>query len=296
MRTESSAASFGDGRVTLRVAGAGAHVQFDRPWVRSAMTWAMYDALAAACAAINENNDVRVAVLRGAGRNAFVAGRDIAQFRELADGMMALLMRRNLTALSTGWSACAWPASPSSKASRLGPASPSQMLVTFVLPPPARSSGFRSRAPWATAFRLPNLRRLCATLGVSWVKRMLLLAEMPTAESLLSIGYLETVVRQEALDMEVERLCNRLLEHAPLTIAATRGTLRRLSPAADIDITDLIKTCYASTDFHRAQRPLAQGGELTGRGGNRSVSLRLKFLHLRISGARRFRVRSAVYP
>jgi Enoyl-CoA hydratase/isomerase len=80
MRAESSAASSGDGRVTLRVAGAVAYVQFDRPWARNAMTWAMYDGLAAACTAINENNDVRVAVLRGAGRKAFVADTDIAEY------------------------------------------------------------------------------------------------------------------------------------------------------------------------------------------------------------------------
>src|SRR5262245_17296981 len=86
MPSESSEASSGEGQVTLRVAGEVAHVQFDRPWARNAMTWAMYDGLAAACTAINENSRVRVAVLRGAGAKAFVAGTDIAQFREFASG------------------------------------------------------------------------------------------------------------------------------------------------------------------------------------------------------------------
>ena len=70
----------------MRIADAVAHVLFDRPWARNAMTWAMYDGLAAACAAINENSCVRVAVLRGAGGKAFVAGTDIAQFRQFANG------------------------------------------------------------------------------------------------------------------------------------------------------------------------------------------------------------------
>jgi enoyl-CoA hydratase len=74
---------------------------------------------------------------------------------------------------------------------------------------------------------------------------------MPTAESLLPIGYLEAVVPKEALDAEVARLCDRLLEHAPLTIAATRETQRRLAAAADVDIADLIRACYGSADFHR---------------------------------------------
>jgi len=86
MQGEPSDASSGDGQVTLRIAGAVAHIQFDRPWARNAMTWAMYDGFAAACTAINGNSRVRVAVLRGAGGKAFVAGTDIAQFREFANG------------------------------------------------------------------------------------------------------------------------------------------------------------------------------------------------------------------
>ena len=70
----------------MRIADTVAHVLFDRPWARNAMTWAMYDGLVAACAAINENSSVRVAVLRGAGGKAFVAGTDIAQFREFGSG------------------------------------------------------------------------------------------------------------------------------------------------------------------------------------------------------------------
>jgi enoyl-CoA hydratase len=104
-----------------------------------------------------------------------------------------------------------------------------------------------------------NLRPLCATLGVSWVKRMLLLAEMPTADKLLPIGYLEAVVPQEELDAEVVRLSDRLLGHAPLTMVATRETLRRLALAPDTDIADLIRACYGSTDFHRGVTAFGTG-------------------------------------
>ncbi len=97
-----------------------------------------------------------------------------------------------------------------------------------------------------------NVRRLCATLGVSFVKRMLLLAEMPTAETLLGIGYVAAVVAPEALDAEVARVAERLIAHAPLTMAATRETLRRLTFSPEPDISDLIRSCYGSDDFHRA--------------------------------------------
>jgi enoyl-CoA hydratase len=88
---------------------------------------------------------------------------------------------------------------------------------------------------------------------------MLLLAEMPPAESLLPIGYLEVVGAQKALDAEVERLCDRLLGHAPLTIAATRETLRRLAIAPDVEVADLIRACYGSTDFQRGAMAFGTG-------------------------------------
>jgi hypothetical protein len=43
MTRRESPASSGDGQVRLRIADAVAHVLFDRPWARNAMTWAMYD-------------------------------------------------------------------------------------------------------------------------------------------------------------------------------------------------------------------------------------------------------------
>jgi enoyl-CoA hydratase len=239
MTRRESPASSGDGQVRLRIADAVAHVLFDRPWARNAMTWAMYDGLAAACAAINENSCVRVAVLRGAGGKAFVAGTDIAQFRQFANGDDGVAYEARLDGFV-------------------------DTLERLRVPSIAVVEGFAVGAGLAIAnvcdIRIAaNLRRLCVTLGVGWVKRMLLLAEMPSADSLLAIGYLEAVVAQEALDAEVARLCDRLRGHAPLTIAATRETLRRLAPAPDVDISDLIRACYGSADFRRGAAAFSAG-------------------------------------
>jgi enoyl-CoA hydratase/carnithine racemase len=251
MRSDSSEASSGEGQVTLRVAGEVAHVLFDRPWARNAMTWAMYDGLAAACTAINGNSSVRVAVLRGAGGKAFVAGTDIAQFGAFAGENDGVAYEAKLDGFVDGLERLRVPSIAVVEGFAVG----AGLAIANTCDIRIAASGARFGVPIArtlgNCLSAANLRRLCATLGVSWVKRMLLLAEMPTAESLLPIGYLEAVVPQEALDAEVARLCDRLLGHAPLTIAATREALRRLASAADVDIADLIRACYGSTDFHR---------------------------------------------
>src|SRR5919197_5336774 len=75
-----------DGEVRLTCAGGIATVMFDRPDARNAMTWRMYEQLGAICARIRSDDALRVAVFRGAGGKAFVAGTDIAQFLEFKSG------------------------------------------------------------------------------------------------------------------------------------------------------------------------------------------------------------------
>lgn len=95
---------------------------------------------------------------------------------------------------------------------------------------------------------------------------MMLLAEMPTAETLAPLGYLAAVTEAVGLDAEVERICQRLLGHSPVTMRVTRAMLRRLEQDHQAEATDLIAECYGSNDFAEgvaafiARRPAAWTG------------------------------------
>src|SRR4029077_18571095 len=70
-----------DGEVRYSRDGGVATVIFDRPAARNAMTWRMYEQLGEACARIRGEDGLRVAVFRGAGGKAFLAGPDIPQIQ-----------------------------------------------------------------------------------------------------------------------------------------------------------------------------------------------------------------------
>ena len=70
--------------------GAVAILTFNRPDARNAMTWDMYEGLCDACEHVDADDRVRVFVLRGAGDKAFVAGTDIAQFRQFTTPQHAI--------------------------------------------------------------------------------------------------------------------------------------------------------------------------------------------------------------
>ncbi|MBY0381370.1 MAG: enoyl-CoA hydratase/isomerase family protein [Xanthobacteraceae bacterium] len=255
MSTQTSttdAAQPDDGRVSITVDGHVAHVLFDRPAARNAMTWAMYNGLVDACRTIEENHSIKVAVLRGAGGKAFVAGTDITQFRAFNSGEDGIAYETKIDGFIDALEALRVPSIAVVEGYAVG----GGLAIANACDIRIAAEGARFGVPIArtlgNCLSAANLRRLTATLGVSWVKRMLLLAEMPTAEALAPTGYLESVVPATQLDAEVARLCERLLGHAPISMKATRETLRLIAREANPDISDLIRACYGSEDFRRA--------------------------------------------
>ncbi len=56
-------------------------ITFNRPQARNALTFDMYERLAAICDAAASDRALKVLILTGAGDKAFAAGTDINQFR-----------------------------------------------------------------------------------------------------------------------------------------------------------------------------------------------------------------------
>src|SRR5207245_1909016 len=75
--------------------GPIAFLTFNRPQARNALTWAMYEGLYDCCEHVDEDERVKVLILRGAGDKAFVAGTDISQFRAFSTPEDALTYESN---------------------------------------------------------------------------------------------------------------------------------------------------------------------------------------------------------
>ncbi len=249
-----------EGRVRLTVEGAVARFSFDRPAARNAMTWRMYDDLAEGCARVNADPAVRVATLRGAGGKAFVAGTDIEQFRQFTSGRDGVAYEERVDRYVAAVETLRVPTVAVVEGWAVG----GGLAIANACDVRIAAAGARFGVPIArtvgNCLSSANLRRLCATLGVSWVKRMLVLAEMPTAEELAPTGYLAAVVAPGDLDARVEELCGRLLGHAPITMRVTREMLQRLETDPRAEAADLIETCYGSEDFRRGVEAFVNKG------------------------------------
>lgn len=246
------------GQVRLHIEGEVASIVFDRPSARNAMTWAMYEQLGAICDQLAEPGAVRVACLRGAGGEAFIAGTDIEQFKAFKDGQDGVNYERGIdegvarlealpiptVAVIEGWAVGGGLAIAAACDIRI--ATPSARLGV----PIARTLG--------NCLSAANLARLVAAFGRPRVQRMLVGAELLSAQEALACGFLAELVPAEGMDAAAAALCKRLASLAPVTQAVSKEALRRLLMQNLPDVTDLIVRAYGSEDFHEGVNAFSQ--------------------------------------
>ncbi len=246
-----------NGTVRLTIEGPVATVLFDRPAARNAMTWDMYQELAAICERLPGEAGVRVVCLRGAGGDAFVAGTDIEQFKSF-DGLAGVQYERTIdagiarlealplptVAVIEGWCVGGGLAIATACDLRIGTAT-ARLGV-----PIARTLG--------NCLSAQNLSRLVAAFGRPRVQRMLIGAETLRAEEALACGYLCEVVAPEAMNAAAQALLQRVAGLAPVTQAVSKEGLRRLLDQSLPDLEDLILRTYGSEDFREGVTAFTQ--------------------------------------
>lgn len=238
-----------EGVVRYQAEAGIARLTFDRPAARNAMTWRMYDELAEGVAKINADASIKVAVFRGAGGKAFIAGTDISQFVAFTSGADGVAYEQRIETYIEALERIRVPTIAVIEGLAIGGGLAIANACDIRIATPESRFGVPIARTLGNCLSPANLRRLTGTLGVSVVKRMLLLAELMTAETLQPLGYIAAIAEPSKIDDAVETTCARLLGHAPITMAVTREMLRRLATDPKADAHDLISGCYGSEDF-----------------------------------------------
>jgi len=247
-----------DGQVHLTRDGSVATILFDRPQARNAMTWAMYEGLAAACAELAKDETIRAVVLRGAGGKAFIAGTDIAQFLEFTKPEQGSdyeeKMERYLTALES----LPMPTLAVVEGWAIGGGLAIAACCDLRIATPGTKFGVPIARTLGNCLSVANYARLVAGIGAARTKRMMLMAENVSAEDALAAGFVMEIVEPAALDERTGAICRHLAGNAPVTMRATKEAIRRLQNAALPDGDDLVRMAYGSDDFHEGVKAFVE--------------------------------------
>jgi enoyl-CoA hydratase len=245
------------GTVRLSIDGAVASVVFDRPAARNAMTWDMYQELAAICDRLRGESGVRVVCLRGAGGEAFVAGTDIEQFKTF-DGPRGIEYERTIDAGMARLETLPMPTVAAIEGWCVGGGLAIATACDIRIATTTARLGVPIAKTLGNCLSGSNIAKLVAAFGRPRVQRMLIGAEVLKAEEALACGYLAEVVAPEAMDGAADALCQRLAKLAPVTQAVSKEALRRLTALNVPDVEDLILRTYGSEDFREGVTAFTQ--------------------------------------
>ena len=250
------------GTVRLTIDGPVATIVFDRPGMRNALSLAMYDELSAACDRVVSTRGLRATVFRGA-NGAFVAGTDIAEFRNFTTGEDGVRYEERLERGVAEVEALPVP----TLAVVDGPATGGGLMIATACDLRVASSRSRFGAPIArtlgNCLSRANLLRLERAFGQGRTHRMLLLADLLDADEALAAGFLVALAEPDLLETRVAEILDKLVANAPLTLSATRTLMRAPSEPDE----RVIARVYGSQDFNEgvnaflAKRPPVWVGE-----------------------------------
>jgi enoyl-CoA hydratase len=238
-----------NGTVHLTLSEGVASILIDRPEARNAMTWSMYEKLGQICEQICEDATVRVATIRGAGGEAFVAGTDIEQFTAFRGGQDGIDYEKKIDAMIERIETLPMPTLAIVEGWAIGGGLAISAACDFRIATPASSFGVPIARTLGNCLSMSNYARVLAAFGVGRAKRMLLLGETVSALEAKECGFVAEIAEFTELDAKVDAICAKLLKNAPLTMRASKEALRRLVAAGIPDGDDLVRSCYGSRDF-----------------------------------------------
>ena len=245
------------GQVRIEQEGHIASMIFDHQEHRNAITVDMWEAIPKVTKTLNEDPEVRVIVMRGAGSEAFVSGADISEFTHSRIGDTDSEYDATTAAAFEALRNVNKPVIASIHRFCIGGGMALALLADlryaaqdalFALPPAHLGLGYHTT----------GIERLACTVGFSSAADFLFSARQVAAMEALHIGLVNYVYPSDELDHEVHKIASQIAANAPLTVQSAKIHLRELAkPVTERNTQDMqasIERCAQSEDFKEGVR------------------------------------------
>lgn len=226
---------------------------FSRPERHNALSVAMQRAIPEAVEAFDSDPDVRVVVLRGAGRRAFISGADVSEFDRERGSIEARDRYGETFARATGsLAALDKPVIALIRGYCLG----GGLAVALTADLRIASQDAQFAIPAARlglGYGFAGVKALVDLVGPGWASAILLTGHRFSAAEALSMGLVHRVTAREELETEVRELASTLAANAPLTLRAAKAAIREASKdpeRRDLErCRQLVEACFESEDY-----------------------------------------------
>jgi len=227
-----------------------AQVKFNRPEVRNALTFEMYEVVYNLCVEANETEEIRAIVFAGVDSSAFASGTDIGLLQGIKDGKGGIEYEERIERVVGMVERCRVPTIAAIAGACTGGGAALATACDLRIGAKNMRFGYPMAKTLGNCLSLPNSARLIFLIGPGRFKELLLTARLMGADEAYATGLVSEVVEPLDVLARAHELAVRIAENAPLTIWAAKEAVRRLREhLQSTDFNDVIEKSYQSDDF-----------------------------------------------
>lgn len=242
-----------ENKMLLEKDGALGWIVFNRPEKRNALNLEMWKTIPEYIEELNHDKNIRVILFRGAGNEAFVAGADISEFKELRGSVesgkkyndtteQAFRSIRNsikpVIAMIRGFCIGGGCAIALNCDLRIAADD-----ATFGIPP----------AKLGLSYGYENVQQVINVVGASHAKEILYTARTYHADEALRIGLIHQKVYVDELYDYTNKYAQKIAQNAPLSISAVKIAINEHLKSPEKrelqKIEDAMNLCFDSEDY-----------------------------------------------
>jgi len=235
--------------IVYEVADDIATLTFNRPEARNALTFEMYDVVASVAENLQQQQgDIKALIVTGSGDKAFAAGTDISRFRDFSTAEHALNYERNMDKVLNAFESIPVPTIAAINGACTGGGAAIAACCDLRIASETLKFGFPIARTLGNCLSASNISRLVSLLGTARTREIIFTSRLIQSDEALAIGLVSEVTSNVVA--RARELAEQMKGHAPLTMIATKETMRRLrESSSQVDCDDLIFSCYKSRDF-----------------------------------------------
>jgi enoyl-CoA hydratase/carnithine racemase len=237
-------------KLVVSLSGGIATLAIDNPSKHNALDLEMWTAFPGIMAALNRDPEVRVVILRGAGRESFASGADIGEFATLrADAEGGRRYEASNEAAFWAVAHCAKPIIAMIRGFCLGGGF--GLALSCDLRVASESAIFGIPAARLGIGYPPGAMKLVtATVGAPAAKDLFFTARRIDAQEAARLGVVQRVVAEDELEATTLALAWTIAGNAPLTIRAAKAAIDEAVGVIhpDVEPVALADRCFDSAD------------------------------------------------
>ena len=239
------------------VEGAIGWMTFNKPERRNAVSLDMWEEMPRIIHQFEQDQRVRVIVLKGAGDKAFVSGADISQFEKARSSAEANVHYEKVSeAASKALAECGKPTIAMIRGYCIG----GGLAIAIGCDLRIATEGSKFGVPAArlgVGYGAAGVKKAMDLVGPSYTKEIFFTARHFSAAEAKEMGLINRVTAEDELETFTRQYCATIADNAPMTMRTLKRAVREIGRGHEADWAEcdrMVKECFASQDFIEGRR------------------------------------------